>query len=124
MSTRTVSERYGPAMAVTDQAEADRCFEQLVAETMEVGKPRGEAEAIERGNLGYYAGYYDHETRLRVERLFCCAHPVFGPAADHRPTPEECFAMGVEFGRKNKSKAAAELSQQTFSPASRLFDLS
>lgn len=120
MSTRTIGEAYGPAMGITDQAEADRYFEELVLETMESGKTRDEAEAIERSNLGYYAGYCSHETRLRVERLFRCVHPVFGPAADHRPTPEECFAAGLQLGRSAAEQAGQE--QAPLAPTRR-FDL-
>lgn len=76
----TVGEKYGPAMSVTDQAEADSYFGDCVLHSMSFGKSRAEAEAIERANLGYFAGYCDHETRARVERLFRCSHPVFGAA--------------------------------------------
>lgn len=74
----TIGGKYGPAMKIADQGEADRYFEQCVAHTMSFGKTRAEAESIERQNFGYYAGYYSDETRERVERLFRCAHPVLG----------------------------------------------
>ena len=76
----TTSEVYNGAMIITDQADADRYFEMLVQRCMTVGKTREEAVDIERSNLGYWAGYYDQETRLRVERLFNCVHPLLGPA--------------------------------------------
>lgn len=79
---KTIGQKYCPAMEITDQAEADRYFEQCVAESMEYGRTRAEAESIERANLGYYAGYYDHETRVRVERLYRCKHPIFGSAQE------------------------------------------
>lgn len=90
----TLGEKYGPAMEITDQSEADEYFEALVEHTMLFGKIKEEAEKIERINLGYYAGYYNLETRLRVERLFGCEHPFFGPAADGQPTAEEALEMG------------------------------
>jgi len=77
----TLGEKYGPAMKITSQEEADAYFAQCVAHMMSFGYSREEAERIERSNLGYWAGYFDHETRGRVERLFRCAHPVFGSAA-------------------------------------------
>jgi len=81
-----------PAMKITDQKEADKYFEMLVQESMqESGKSREEIEKMQRSNLAYFAGYYDDATRLRVERLFCCAHPIFGKASEHIPTPEEAF---------------------------------
>lgn len=91
----TIRDKYAPAMEITDPEEAASYFEECVQHQMSFGTDRVEAEKIERVNLGYYAGYYDHETRERVERLFDCAHPVFGKAADHKPTVEQAFAAGL-----------------------------
>ena len=76
----TIGEVYGPAMEITDHAAADDYFRQLVAYLMgrDDARTRGEAEAMVRANLGYYAGYYGEETRLRVQRLFGAVHPIFG----------------------------------------------
>jgi hypothetical protein len=79
----TIGEKYGPAMAITDQEKANAYFEQLVEHTMKYAlddkyKTREAAEQVERSNLGYYAGYYSAGTRERVERLFLCQHPIFG----------------------------------------------
>jgi hypothetical protein len=92
----TIGEKCGPAMQITDQAEADAYFEACVEHCMGFGRSRSEAENIERQNLGYYAGYYDHPTQERVNRLFRTTHPIFG---DKHPTPEEAFKVGMEFGR-------------------------
>jgi len=98
------SDKYGPAMQITEQVEADRYFAHCVEHTMSFGKTRQEAEEIERANLGYYAGYYDNETRERVERLFHCAHPVFGKIAENgAPSPEAAFAAGLAFGSSAKA---------------------
>lgn len=72
----TYGEKYGPAMELIEQADADAYWEKCVRHMMSRGHTREEAERLERGNLGYYAGYYDHETRVRVGRLFRCDHPV------------------------------------------------
>jgi hypothetical protein len=97
----TIGEKYGPAMEITDQAAADAYFEECVRHTMSFGKSRDEAEQTERSNLGYYAGYYSHETRERVERLFRCAHPLLGSIREKGiPTPEQCFTAGVLFGSR------------------------
>lgn len=93
----TIGEKYNPAMKITDQAEADAYFGACVRHTMLFDKTREEAEKVERINLGYWAGYYSHEIRLRVERLFNCTHPLFGPAKDGEPTPEEGIKMGQDF---------------------------
>lgn len=74
----TLRQKYGPAMRITDQEAADLYFEELVQQNMGWGHTREEAEKIERSNLGYWAGYYDNDTRRRVEKLFRCEHPVFG----------------------------------------------
>lgn len=102
MGGETIGETYGPAMAVTDQGEADAVFAALVAGHLAVRPQDGAAEAgrVQRQNLGYYAGYYDHDTRRRVERLFRCCHPVFGPAGDEPLPPEDAFAIGVAAGRR------------------------
>ena len=91
----TIGEKYRPAMEMTDQATADAYFEECVLDCMIQGKTRAEAETIECQNLGYFAGYYDNETRERVERLFRCAHPIFGKIAERgAPTAEEAFKAG------------------------------
>ena len=98
---QTIGERYGQAMEVTTQQDADRIFAELVA-SARAANPTLTLEAasdMERQNLGYFAGYYNDETRARVERLFRCAHPVFGPIANGKPTPEEAFQMGVDAGK-------------------------
>jgi hypothetical protein len=92
-------EKYDPAMAITDQAEADVYFERLIRHNMRFGTTRAEAETIERENLGYWAGYCDNGTRERVERLFRCRHPVFGSIAENGPpTTEQAWAMGQRLG--------------------------
>lgn len=100
----TIGDKYGPAMEITDQKEADRYWKECVEHNLRCQKAEGlkpdraKAERIEKQNLGYFAGYYTHATRERVERLFRCAHPVFGKATAHKPTPEEAFAAGVTLG--------------------------
>jgi hypothetical protein len=106
----TIGEKYGPAMKIESQAEAEAYFERCVAHCMSFGKSREDAEKIERSNLGYMAGDYDAATRERVERLFKCRHPVFGAIAEKgQPTPEEAFRMGKRAGlaaRRKREEAA------------------
>lgn len=91
----TIGEKYGPAMEMTDQMLADAYFEMCVRHTMTFGYSREEAESIERQNFGCYAGYYGHETQLRVERLFRCSHPIFGKTMPGKHiSPEEAFNAG------------------------------
>jgi len=101
MKARTIGEAYAPAMKITDQAEADRYFEKLVQWAMEnAGQTRKQAEEIQRNNLGCFAGHYDHETRLRVERLFRCHHPIFGAATNGEPTAEDALEAGKRMAEK------------------------
>lgn len=87
----TFGEVLSPAMEITDQADADQYFKKYVeylGRKLEE-EPREDdmtAEQIAKINLGYYAGYYSHETRMRVEQLFSCVHPFFGKAKRYRPT--------------------------------------
>ena len=81
-------------------------FELCVEHNMRVSNNSyAKAEEIERSNLGYWAGYFDNKTRARVERLFECAHPVFG-AIDKvgAPTLEEAFQMGQDYATRRLKK--------------------
>jgi hypothetical protein len=107
----TDDDRYGPAMRAETQEEADRVFEVLVAEVLaeEPAFTRKKAEDVVRHNLGYQAGYYSDETRERVERLFRCAHPFFGPIAEvGRPSTEDCIKIGTELGQKARERKERE----------------
>lgn len=95
----TIGDKYGPAMEIQTEAEALEYFEALVKHSMSFGKTRDEAERLERSNLGYFAGYYSHDTRERVERLFKCAHPIFGSIAEKgAPTAEQALIAGMQRG--------------------------
>jgi hypothetical protein len=90
------------AMEIQTQEEADACFEALVAEAMTKAETdRAEAERRVRFALGYFAGYYGHEVRERVERLFRCEHPIFGPVANGVPSPDEIFRLGMSLSRRS-----------------------
>lgn len=100
----TIGNKYDWVMEIQTQEEADKYFEECILHMMSFGKTREEAEEIERQNLGYFAGYYDHETRLRVEKLFKCKHPLFGKASEHIPTPKEAIQMGMSLGKRKISE--------------------
>lgn len=100
----TIREKYGPAMEITDQAAADEYFDVLVAHSSVFGMEREEAERIERINLGYFAGYYDNETRRRVEGLFKCEHPVFGSFEQNGPPdPKDALILGLQKGAEARN---------------------
>lgn len=93
----SIGDKYRPAMEITEQADADDYFARCVEHTLTFGRhTQAEAEAVERSNLGYFAGYYDHETRERVERLFRCSHPIFGSIAEMgAPSASDALVAGV-----------------------------
>lgn len=101
-----LTEVYGPAIDVKDEAGADEFFERLVTRHMhETGHSREQAEAIQRHNLGYYLGYFDTATRARLEPLFKCKHPIFGSIAENGPPSfAECFLAGVMRGLANRDQ--------------------
>ena len=102
----TIGEVYGPAMQIKTQEEADAYLEKVAqAHAAMFDGNLAQAKAALRSNLAYYAGYYDAETRARIERLFKCEHPYFGAIAEKgQPTPEEAFAMGKELGERKSSE--------------------
>lgn len=94
-NSATIGEKYGPAMEITEPEEAEQYFEACVLQNMIMcGNSREKAVEIEKANLGYFAGYYSAETRARVEHLFNCSHPIFGPISEGKPTMQEAFDAG------------------------------
>lgn len=110
----TIGEKYGPAMEIQTKEKAKKYFELCVVHTLDVNKKlsREEAINIEKSNLGYYAGYYDSETRIRVEKLFGCQHPIFGPISQGEPTPKEAVDAGQVFGATGDATKAREFFQK------------
>lgn len=98
----TIGEKYHPAMEIKTQEKADLYFEECIQHNMSFGNSRKEAERVERINLGYFAGYYDTETRIRVEKLFKCVHPIFGSAEEGTPSSEEALQVGIKIGKRIK----------------------
>ena len=106
----TYGNKYGPAMEIQTAHEAcwylKKCVMHHLAEIGLLGWPgptaeeKAAVEAIEKENIAYYAGYYDHETRLRVEKLFDCVHPSLGAASNGQLTPAEIIAAGYAGAKK------------------------
>lgn len=98
--TLTYGECLKPAMAITDPEDAQQYLREYVAFIQKAldKEPRSDemtAEQIAKVNLGYYAGYYNAETRLRVETLFRCQRPILGQVRNGAPTDEEAFESGL-----------------------------
>lgn len=72
----TYGECLHPAMEITDESDAQQYLADYIAYIKTSPCKDGMAgEQIASANLGYFAGYFDNETRERVERLFKCSHP-------------------------------------------------
>lgn len=87
--TLTFDETVGPAMLITDQAEADAYLADYLEYTRKWLRksphPKGlSAEEIVKINLGYESGYCSIEVQKRVERLFHTEHPFFGKVGDDK----------------------------------------
>ena len=88
------SDFYDSCALVTTKDEAGRYFKKLVDFVVEnYDQDRIEVEKIQRSNIGYYAGYLDRETQLRIYDLFDVDHPIFGRK---QPTADEAFQMGKD----------------------------
>jgi len=103
---------FGPAMEITDQAEADAWFGMIVDFVMK-DRPcdRATAESITLQNLGYYSGYYGVETQRRVEKLFRTSHPIFGTVDGGRNlTANQALRLGGDLAEgKPLERSLAEL---------------
>jgi hypothetical protein len=109
----TAQIKYGSAMSLTSQEDADQWLDWIVTDNMQhSNNSRITAEKIERANLAYFAGYEDHQTRLRVEELFNCVHPALGPAKNGAPTAEECLKIGMQLGEASKAGKPITLYEQ------------
>lgn len=98
---KTFVEIYGPAMEITDQAEADVYFASLVARVMlNGGKSEDEAEAMIRTNLAYYSGYCPAKVRERVEKLYSAEHPVFGKVGERDWSFDEILQAGKDLAEQ------------------------
>ena len=96
--TLTYGECLDPAMKITDENDAKQYLDAYVSYIQKHldKEPRNDnktALEIAKMNIGYYAGYYDNETSKRVNKLFCCSHPIFGNST---PTAEEAFECGKQ----------------------------
>lgn len=93
-----------PAMFITQQALADAYLAAYVEHICRLRNwghdetALAEATKIARSNFGYWAGYYDYETQVRVERLFGAVHPIFGSTKNGPVDPATAFNMGCAMG--------------------------
>lgn len=81
----TIGEKYIDLLPkITTPEEAAEYFEACVEHLLRFGHSREQAESIERGNIGYAAGYFSTQEAARIQQLFAAPHPIFGNAANKR----------------------------------------
>ena len=98
----TIGDAYGPAMEIIDLDEAQKYLEALIDRNVRItGNTRAEAHRIELSNLGYYSGYYDHETMVRVNELFGAIHPIVGTSTK-LVSPKKAFKMGKKLVKRSR----------------------
>lgn len=77
LAAKSYPELLEGAIGAANRQQATALFQEMVKRSMREGPhSRSKAEAIQRGNIARFAGFYGHEIRERVERMFGCAHPV------------------------------------------------
>ncbi len=56
-----------------------------------------------RDAICYWAGYFSHDVRLRVEKLYLSEHPIFGPATNGPMSQQDIFKLGVRIGESGEA---------------------
>lgn len=96
----TIGESYAPAMEITDPEDARQYLEALIERSVRCfDMSEDEARKVQLSNLGYYAGYYSYDVRVRVQQLFNAVHPIFGTT---QPTADEAFQAGIDYANRDK----------------------
>ena len=55
-----------------------------------------------RTNIGYFSGYYDNKTAVKIRKIFEAVHPIFGAG---NKTTKEAFELGKKLGKKSRRKS-------------------
>ncbi len=99
MTTHSYGDQFRAALACKTKQEADDWLaKEIQYYEDEYNKAADEARSTIMNNLGYMAGYYDHETAVKIEKLFGALHPIFGSATYHKDiTPEQAFNAGKKW---------------------------
>lgn len=75
-------------------------------------------------DIAYFAGYFDFETRLRIERLFGVDHPIAGNFADNGDDNEYLLAKADEWNRMFLHTEAEEIRLKVEDEERKLAELS
>ena len=101
---KKISITYDDVMKVQTPIEAFRMLNIHAKFMMDTQPEISRNEAIQKAktNIAYHAAYYSDETRLRVETLYDCEHPIFGKFAQFgQPTSDEALELGIRMGQGN-----------------------
>lgn len=82
-------------MAMFDGACRAKNPEEAGAHVKKVAQECQQDETWARKAICYWAGYFSHAVRLRVEKVYECEHPCFGPATRGAMDPTQAFFMGL-----------------------------
>jgi len=101
-ATLTIGQVYDPACSfVETEEQAKKYFDLLVNYAVTIHSISvEEATKNELLNIGYYAGYYDNDTRIKMQKLFGAIHPIFGRVF---PTADEALEIGKRIGEKMRN---------------------
>ena len=114
----TYGESYTPAMSVHTPEEAREYFAALVRRNIRItGNSDAEAERIERINVGYWSGYFDETTRIRVHALYGFGHPIFGTII---PPTEVAFDAGRALATLTEAIGGVTVNIEAFGRAVRV----
>ena len=109
--TLSYGDSLGPVFEIDNEEDAMAYKELLIEYHMRWsrdGKPdsppmtREQAIEVTNANVGYWSGYGTSTQMTRVQRLFLCAHPIFGSAV---PTDKEAYETGLAAGKAARSEA-------------------
>jgi len=101
---KTFVQQFKSALRCTTPQGAEWWMENEVAHFVKHhNKTPEEAIAHIKSNLGYMAGYHNHETAQKIHRLFGAVHPVFGTSTYHQDgSPERALEIGKKAGQEGK----------------------
>ncbi len=84
---------------VLDSKTKEECLERFEALLTQIsdkhgGTPDSHRE-VQLSNIGYFSGYYDKETSLRIRKWLGAKHPIFGDGYPEFGV-ENCVAHGFD----------------------------
>ena len=103
--SQTYQEQFDSAMKCETVEEARKWLNSEIVYAMNMyGQTHEKAKSVILTNLDYMAGYCNHETAQKVQRLFGAIHPIFGSADYHKTvSPKEAIELGIKVAEKVKN---------------------